>query len=115
LAHAVVCRWWGQALAWERERIWPVRLHQVAGGDAAADGKFWWWRAVARDAVIFPEVVAVADALLDPAMAQLAWQDGAGGRPRSLPADGAFCGRLGEWVGRPWLGDVGRHRLRRAR
>ncbi|MET8489752.1 hypothetical protein ABZV76_38330 [Streptomyces tendae] len=34
LAHAVVCAWWEQALGWERERIWPARLHAVAGGDA---------------------------------------------------------------------------------
>lgn len=37
-----------------------------------------------RDAVVFPEVVAVADALLDPAMAQLAWADSGAGRPRAL-------------------------------
>lgn len=35
LAHAVVARWWDEALYWEREEIWPRRLHQVAGGDAA--------------------------------------------------------------------------------
>ncbi|MER8003974.1 hypothetical protein [Streptomyces sp. NPDC095613] len=42
-----------------------------------------------RDAVVFPEVVAVADALLDPAMAELAWKDSGAGQPRLLPADGA--------------------------
>jgi hypothetical protein len=30
VAYAVVCRWWDQALAWERERVWPARLHTVA-------------------------------------------------------------------------------------
>jgi hypothetical protein len=96
LAHAVVVRWWEQALHWEREIIWPRRLHQVAGGDAGGDLERW--RIVGRNAVVFPEVVAVADALLDPAMAQLAWMDSGAGRPRALPADGAFCRRLGERV-----------------
>ncbi|CAM5708353.1 hypothetical protein [Streptomyces purpurascens] len=34
LAHAVVARWWDEALHWEREVLWPQRLHQVAGGNA---------------------------------------------------------------------------------
>ncbi|MFG2638085.1 DNA-binding protein [Streptomyces sp. NPDC048362] len=104
LAYAVVARWWEQSLNWKRETIWPGRLHQVAGGDAGTELERW--RIVGRDAVIFPEVVAVADALLDPAMAQLAWTDSGGGRPRALPADGAFCRRLGEQVGREWLGPL---------
>ncbi|WP_256725996.1 hypothetical protein [Streptomyces sp. IMTB 2501] len=72
LAHAVVARWWEQALSWEREVIWPRRLHQVAGGNAGTELE--WWRIVGRDAVVFPEVVAVADALLDPDMAELVWR-----------------------------------------
>ncbi|MET9663267.1 hypothetical protein [Streptomyces sp. NPDC006510] len=52
--------------------------------------------------MIFLEVVAVADALPDPVMAQLAWADSGGERPWPLPADGAFCRRLGERVGREW-------------
>jgi hypothetical protein len=104
LAHAVVARWWEEALYWEREVLWPPRLHQVAGGNAGTDlGR---WRIVGRDPVIFPEVVAVADALLDPAMAELVWRDSGGQRPRPLAADGAFCRRLGERVGRDWLGPL---------
>ncbi len=41
LAYAVVCRWWDQALYWEREKVWPRRLHQVAGGDAGSDLDRW--------------------------------------------------------------------------
>lgn len=104
LAYAVVARWWEEALHWEREKAWPRRLHEAAGGDAGGD--FDRWRIVGRDTVIFPELVAVADALLDPAMAELAWQDSGADRPRPLPVDGAFCRRLGERVGRPWLGPV---------
>ncbi|WP_346093969.1 DNA-binding protein [Streptomyces olivaceiscleroticus] len=104
LAHAAVARWWGQALCWERETIWPRRLHQVAGGDAG--GELERWRIVGRDAVIFPEVVAVAETLLDPAMAELVWHDSGAGRPRALPSDEAFCRRLGARVGREWLGPL---------
>jgi hypothetical protein len=104
LAQAVAARWWEQALQWERETIWPRRLHQVAGGDAGGDLERW--RIVGRDAIVFPEVVAVADALLDPAMAELVWADSGAGRPRALPADGMFCRRLGERLGRGWLGPL---------
>ncbi|MES9512135.1 DNA-binding protein [Streptomyces sp. NPDC000609] len=104
LAYAVVARWWEGAYGWEGEEIWPRRLHLVAGGDAGVDLE--WWRVVGCDAVIFPEVVAVADALLDSVMAQLVWVDSGGERPRSLGVDGAFCRRLGEWVGGPWLGPL---------
>ncbi|GAA2843114.1 hypothetical protein GCM10010441_78630 [Kitasatospora paracochleata] len=104
VAYAVVCRWWDLALEWPDERVWPARLHALAGGDASGD--FWRWRAVARDAAVFPEVVEVARALLDPVMAELVWQDSGAGRPRALPADGAFCRQLGERVGRRWLGPL---------
>ncbi|MEU5438232.1 DNA-binding protein [Streptomyces sp. NPDC020719] len=104
LAHAVVARWWEGAYEWEREEIWPHRLHQAAGGNAGTDLERW--RVVGRDAVIFPEVVAVADALLDPVMAQRAWADSGGARPRPLGADGEFCRQLGQRVGRPWLGPL---------
>ncbi|MGV9901658.1 DNA-binding protein [Streptomyces sp. NPDC003388] len=104
LARAVVARWWERAYGWEREAIWPRRLHEVAGGDAGGDLERW--RIVGRDAVVFPEVVAVAGALLDPAMTELVWADSGAGRPRALPADGMFCRTLGERVGRPWLGPL---------
>ncbi|MFI5680020.1 DNA-binding protein [Streptomyces cellulosae] len=104
LAHAVVARWWEQALTWERETIWPRRLHQVAGGNAGTELERW--RIVGRDAVVFPEVVAVADALLDPAMAELAWRASGGTRPRVRGGDDPLCHRLGERVDRDWLGPL---------
>lgn len=52
LAHAVVARWWDEALHWEQEEIWPQRLHRVAGGNAGTDLE--QWRIVGRDAAIFP-------------------------------------------------------------
>ncbi|MFF0067198.1 DNA-binding protein [Streptomyces sp. NPDC005279] len=104
LAHAVVARWWEQALHWEREAVWPRRLHQVAGGNAGTD--LDRWRIVGRDTVVFPEVVAAADALLDPAMAELAWRASGGMRPRVRGGDDPFCHRLGERVDRDWLGSL---------
>jgi hypothetical protein len=107
LAHAVVCAWWEQALEWEPERIWPARLHAVAGGDAGQ--RFWWWRIIARDAVAFPETVALAGALLDPGMQERIWEDhGAGGPVRPFRPDGAFFRELACRLGRPWLADTGR-------
>lgn len=104
VAHAVVAHWWDQALYWEREEIWPRRLHLLAGGDAGAElGR---WRVVGRDAAVFPEAVAVAEALLDPAMASLAWRLGDEARPGARVEDDPFCGRLGERLGREWLGPL---------
>ncbi|MEV6507810.1 TniQ family protein [Streptomyces sp. NPDC051642] len=102
LAHAVVARWWEQSLYWEQEEIWPHRLHHLAGGSAGP--RLEWWRIVGRDTAIFPEVMAVAQALLEPAMAEVAWQASGGMKPRARSADDPFCHRLGERVGRTWLG-----------
>ncbi|MDH6545908.1 DNA-binding protein [Streptomyces sp. SAI-041] len=102
LARAVVCWWWEQSLAWEQESIWPGRLHHLIGGNVGAE--LDWWRIVGRDAVVFPEVVAVADALLDPATAELVWRSSSAGQP-PLP-DAMVWRRLGERVGRPWLGPL---------
>ncbi|MET9618136.1 hypothetical protein [Kitasatospora indigofera] len=105
VARAVVCQWWDLALGWEQERIWPARLHRLAAGDAGPE--FWWWRAVAREAATFPEVVAVAGALVDPVVAQLVWTDSGGERIRPFPPDGALCQKLSRRLARPWLGEVG--------
>lgn len=102
VAHAVVARWWEQALYWEQEKVWPWRLHQLAGGRVGS--RLEWWRIVGQDAAIFPEVAAVAQALLEPAMAELAWRASGGMRPRARGDDDVFCHRLGERVGRTWLG-----------
>ncbi|MER5399822.1 hypothetical protein [Streptomyces sp. NPDC002599] len=99
-------RWWpgGGIRPWDREVVWPRRLHQVAGGNAGRE--LAWWRIVGRDAAIFPEVVAVAGALLDPAMGDLLWKSSGRTRPRARREDDAFCQRLGERVGRAWLGPL---------
>lgn len=106
LAHAVVARWWEQAPAWERETIWPKRLHQLAAVGGNAGTELERWRIVGRDAVILPEVVALAEALLDPAMTELVRRDSSAGQPRPLSAGARVCRELGEQVGRPWLGPL---------
>lgn len=104
VAHAVVARWWEEALFWEQEEIWPRRLHQLAGGSVGSELE--WWRIVGRDATVFPEVVTVAGALLEPATAELAWRASGGTRPRARDANDPFCSWLGERVGRTWLGPL---------
>ncbi|MER5570645.1 hypothetical protein ABT083_31305 [Streptomyces goshikiensis] len=105
LAYAVVARWWEQAFGWERETVWPRRLHQVAGGDAGDAGDdLERWRIVGRDAVVFPEVVAVADTLLDPGMAELVWRTAVLGghgryRPTARSAAGSVSGSGGDGWG----------------
>ncbi|MHA6757207.1 DNA-binding protein [Streptacidiphilus sp. PAMC 29251] len=105
VARAVVCQWWELALEWNDERIWPARLHRLTGGDAGP--QFWWWRAVAREAAIFPEVMALAQALLDPAVTEMVWQDSGAHSIRPFPPDGRFGQELGRRLDRPWLGAVG--------
>ncbi|MEU2772678.1 hypothetical protein ABZ646_07040 [Streptomyces sp. NPDC007162] len=90
LAQAVAARWWEQALQGEQETIWPQRLHQAAGGDASGDLERW--RIVGCDAVIFPEVAAVVDALLDPAMVRLAGLLGEVSRTGGSQSVGAASG-----------------------
>ncbi|MEU6846305.1 hypothetical protein ABZ930_30965 [Streptomyces sp. NPDC046716] len=107
LAHAVVAHWWEEALHWEREEIWPRRLHRLAGGDAGA--RFVWWRITGRDAAIYPEVVTVAQMLLEPATAEAAWQASGAMHARMRRADDALCRQVGERVGRAWLGPLLAH------
>ena len=106
VARAVVCQWWDLALEWNDERIWPQRLHALAGGDASDN--LWWWRAVTREATTFPETVALAGALIDPAVADKVWHDSGGpGTFRISPRDGQFEQELARRLGRPWLARVG--------
>ena len=105
VAQAVVCQWWQLALEWEDEQIWPARLHQLAGGDAGT--QFWWWRAVAREASIFPEAIALTETLLDPGVAEMVWQDSGAEHIRPFPPDCEFARELGRRLGRSWLGAVG--------
>ena len=105
VARAVVCQWWDLALEWNDEQIWPTRLHALAGGDAGET--FWWWRAVTREAATFPETLTLARALLDPAVADMAWRDSGAQKIRPFLPDGELAQELGNRLGRPWLGHIG--------
>ncbi|WP_330358362.1 helicase associated domain-containing protein [Streptomyces chartreusis] len=111
VARAVVCGWWQQEAFWQRETVWGRRLQRVTGStgrtpEAASRWPVAWWRVVARDAVVFPEVVAVAAALVDPAMRLLA--AGEGVLVRRAGRDGRFVTELANRLGRGWLGEVER-------
>ncbi|WP_316745460.1 helicase associated domain-containing protein [Streptomyces sp. MK7] len=110
MARAVVCGWWDREEVWAQESVWGPRLEQVAaatrtrGGDPAGWGDAQW-RLLARDAVIFPEVVVVAGALLDPRLQELA-AGHADALLRDRGAAGRFTAALGERLARPWLAEV---------
>ncbi|WP_179851858.1 hypothetical protein [Streptomyces sp. Ag109_G2-15] len=111
VARAVVCGWWQQEAFWQRERLWAQRLERVAfatsrRSEVAARWPAAWWRLVARDAVVFPEVVAVAAALVDPALRLLV--TGERLLVRRSPDDGRFVTVLGDRLERGWLGEVER-------
>jgi hypothetical protein len=57
VAHAVVVSWWAQQ--WPEEEQWPRRALQLAAPGADPD----WWRLLARDAVTYPETVALTSVL----------------------------------------------------
>ncbi|MER5295567.1 hypothetical protein ABT382_26360 [Streptomyces pharetrae] len=104
LARAVVCGWW------EREVVWGPRLEQLVAAmiGRGVDPVGWGdrqWRLVARDVVVFPDIVAVAQALGDLRLWERAGQ-GAGGLLRDRAGAERFAAALGGRLGRPWLGEV---------
>lgn len=111
LARAVVCGWWGRTEFWERDAVWEPRLEQVVAATRrwCPDPVGWGvqqWRLLVRDVVVFPEVVAVAEALVDPRMQQLAAGSGAGALVRGRGGCERFAAALGERLGRVWLGEL---------
>ncbi|MGW4786770.1 transposase [Streptomyces sp. NPDC004230] len=111
MARAVVCGWWEQETFWEREAAWGPRLEQVV----AVTSRRWpqlarWgvrqWRLLARDAVVFPEVAAVAGALADPRLQQLAAGRSTEGLLRDRRASERLTTELGRRLRLPWLEEV---------
>ncbi|WP_159398256.1 transposase [Streptomyces aureocirculatus] len=111
LARAVVCGWWGREDFWERETVWGPRLEQLVAATRrwCPDPAGWGveqWRLLVRDVVLFPEVVAVAEALVDPRMQQMAAGSGAGALVRGRGGGERFTAALGERLGQVWLGEL---------
>ncbi|MGV9551854.1 Helicase associated domain protein [Streptomyces ardesiacus] len=111
LARAVVCGWWESQAFWAREEVWGPRLERVLAANAlrrVGDPAGWGleqWRLLVRDAVVFPEIVAVAQALLDPRLQERAGEGGEG-LLRDRAGAGPVAAALGVRLGRPWLAEV---------
>ncbi|MFD8032758.1 transposase [Streptomyces sp. NPDC059717] len=112
LAQAVVCGWWEREEFWAREVVWGQRLDDVvAATRRSCGGVAGWgdaqWRLLVRDAVVFPEVVAVAAALTDARLVERVC-----GQMTGLLRDRAevepFAAELGRRLERPWLAAVER-------
>ncbi|MEU1091561.1 helicase associated domain-containing protein [Streptomyces sp. NPDC005576] len=99
VAHAVVVSWWAQQ--WPEEEQWPQRVRQMAppGADPG------WWRLLARDAVIYPETVALASVLTDNRIRERLLADAGGHLPHTLAHVPGLVGELARVMGRSWLAE----------
>jgi uncharacterized protein YjiS (DUF1127 family) len=97
VAHAVIVSWWAQQ--WLEEEQWPHRVRQLTpqGADPG------WWRLLARDAVTYPETVALTSVLTDERTRQRLLTDTAGHLPHTLAHVPGLVGKLARVTGRPWL------------
>ncbi|MDH2393848.1 helicase associated domain-containing protein [Streptomyces sp. HNM0663] len=99
VAHAVAVSWWAQQ--WPEEEQWPRRALRLAppGTDPG------WWRLLARDAVTYPETVALTSLLTDDRTRQQLLADTGGHLPHTLAHVPGLVGELARVTGRPWLAE----------
>ncbi|MFF9542711.1 helicase associated domain-containing protein [Streptomyces albidoflavus] len=99
VAHAVVVSWWAQQ--WPEEEQWPRRALRLAppGTDPG------WWRLLARDAVTYPETVALTSVLTDERTRQRLLADTGGHLPHTLAHTPALVAQLARATKRPWLAE----------
>ncbi|MFF4658883.1 helicase associated domain-containing protein [Streptomyces sp. NPDC001381] len=99
VAHAVVVSWWAQQ--WPEEEQWPHRVRQLTpqGADPG------WWRLLVRDAVTYPETVALTSLLTDERARQRLLADTGGHLPHTLAHVPGLVGELARVTGRPWLAE----------
>ncbi|WP_260609338.1 helicase associated domain-containing protein [Streptomyces sp. WAC 01325] len=99
VAHAVVVSWWAQQ--WPEEEQWPRRALRLAppGTDPG------WWRLLARDAVTYPEAVALTSVLTDERTRQQLLADTGGHLPHTLAHTPALVAQLARATKRPWLAE----------
>ncbi|WP_330319450.1 helicase associated domain-containing protein (plasmid) [Streptomyces clavifer] len=99
VAHAVIVSWWAQQ--WPEEEEWPDRVRQMAPSGADAG----WWRLLVRDAVVYPETVALARVLTGAHVRQRLLVETGGHLPHMLAHTPAFIAGLARVLRRPWLLD----------
>ncbi|MFK4152898.1 Helicase associated domain protein [Streptomyces fungicidicus] len=97
VAHAVAVSWWAQQ--WPEDEQWPRRALQLAppGTDPG------WWRLLARDAVTYPETVALASALVDEGFRRRLLAESRGHLPHTLADTPALVSELAQITNRGWL------------
>ncbi|MFD8550219.1 helicase associated domain-containing protein [Streptomyces fradiae] len=97
VAHAVTISWWAQQ--WPEEEQWPRRALQLAppGTDPG------WWQLLTRDAVTYPETVALASALVDERFRRRLLSESAGHLPHTLADTPALVSKLAQITNRGWL------------
>ncbi|MEU5768964.1 helicase associated domain-containing protein [Streptomyces asoensis] len=99
VAHAAVVSWWAQQ--WPEEERWPHRERQMAPPGTDPD----WWRLLVRDAVIYPETVALASVLTREHTRRQLLADTGRHLPHTLAHTPALVGELAQATKRPWLGE----------
>ncbi|GHF35858.1 Helicase associated domain protein [Streptomyces griseosporeus] len=99
VAHAVVVSWWAQQ--WPEEDKWPRRVRQLTpqGADPG------WWRLLARDAVTYPETVALTSVLTDERTRGRLLAEAGGHLPHTLAHVPGLVGELAQVTRRPWLAE----------
>ncbi|WP_406164400.1 Helicase associated domain protein [Streptomyces sp. NBC_00996] len=97
IAHAVIVSWWAQQ--WPEEEQWPNRARQMAppGADPG------WWRLLVRDAVTYPETVALTSVLTSERTRQWLLDDTSGHVPHTLAYAPELVTELARVTRRPWL------------
>ncbi|WP_437051086.1 helicase associated domain-containing protein [Streptomyces sp. enrichment culture] len=97
VTQAVAVSWWTQH--WPEEEQWPRRVGQLTpqGADPG------WWRLLARDAVTYPETVALASALVDERFRRRLLAESRGHLPHTLADTPALVSELAQITNRNWL------------
>ncbi|MEU4040229.1 Helicase associated domain protein [Streptomyces collinus] len=100
VAEAVTASWWQRM--WPREQLWPARLR------ALWDTAVGWetWQVVAREAVTYPETVALAGLLADDGFRRLVVGEAGGHVPFRLADLPSPPGAVARCLRRPWLAEV---------
>ncbi|MEV5901863.1 helicase associated domain-containing protein [Streptomyces sp. NPDC052127] len=99
VAHAVVVSWWAQQ--WPEEEQWPRRALQLTPQGADPN----WWRLLARDAVTYPETVALTSVLTNERTRQRLLAETGGHLPHTLAHTPALVAQLVRATNRPWLAE----------